>query len=107
MATEICYQMSIMLAHSKVYAGYGKPIKLRIWISDELCGDAQLVYTSPLIDHEEWRSYMITFTPKKKSQYIMFEAYIQEGDFSHKGNIMMDAMSVSYTHLTLPTILLV
>ena len=89
----VCYQMNLQLAYSKVYAGYGKPIKLRIWIADELCGESNLIYTSPLIDHEEWKPYTITFTPTKKAQYIMIEAYIKEEKFSHKGNILIDGMS--------------
>lgn len=90
---ETCYQMSIKLAHSMVYAGYGRPIKLRVWLSNELCGESQLIFTSPLIDHEEWKTYTIPFTPTKKGQYIMFEAYIKDGKFNHKGNVLMDNMS--------------
>jgi len=74
-------------------AGYGRPIKLRVWLSNELCGESQLIFTSPLIDHEEWKTYTIPFTPTKKGQYIMFEAYIKDGKFNHKGNVLMDNMS--------------
>lgn len=93
LSPEVCYQMNIHLAHSKIYAGYGNPIKLRVSISDELCGETQVIYTSPFIDHEDWRSYTFTFTPSKKAQYIMLEAYYEDGKFSHKGNILLDALS--------------
>ena len=93
---EICYQMNIQLAHSKIYAGYGNPIRLRVTISDELCGESQVIYTSPYIDHEDWRTYTFTFTPNQKAQYIMLEAYYRDEKFSHKGNILLDALSAIY-----------
>ncbi len=91
--TDTCYQMSIQLAHSKVYAGYGKPIRLRISISDELCEETQVIYTSPLVDHEDWRPYRFSFMPTQKVQYILIEAYHSDKPFSHKGNILIDAIS--------------
>lgn len=96
LTTDICYQMNIQLAYSKIYAGYGRPIKLRISISDELCGESQVIFTSPLIDHEDWRKYTFTFTPNKKSQYIMLEAYHIDGKFSYKGNILLDGLSAIF-----------
>ena len=90
---DTCYQMSIQLAHSNVYAGYGKPIRLRVSISDELCDESQVIYTSPLVDHEDWRPYRFSFRPLKKSQYIMIKAYYSDKKYSHKGNILIDAIS--------------
>lgn len=90
---DTCYQMSLQLAHSKVYAGYGNPIRLKISISDELCGESELIYTSPLIDHEDWRIYKFSFTPKQKAQYILIEAYHSDKPHSYKGNILIDAIS--------------
>lgn len=88
-----CYQFNLWLAHASVYAGHGKPIKLQIYISDDLCGEDQLIWQSPLIEHEEWKSYSIQFTPMKKAQYIILKAFIKDGKFSHKGNILIDNMS--------------
>lgn len=89
----MCYEFNLQLAHSKVYAGYGQPIKIKIYIADELCGTKQVIYTSPFVAHEEWKQYDIQFTPKQTSQYIMIEAFYKEGSFSHKGNILIDALS--------------
>ena len=96
LSTDICYQMSIQLAHSKVYAGYGNPIRLKVTISDQLCGETEVIYISPTITHEEWRTYTFTFTPKKKAQYIMLEAFHKDGTFSYKGNILMDGISTIF-----------
>ena len=90
---DTCYQMSIQLAHSKVYAGYGKAIRLRVSISDELCGGTQVIFTSPFVDHQEWRPYTFSFTPTQKAQYILIEAYFRDGEFSYKGNILIDGIT--------------
>lgn len=91
--SDTCYQMSLQLAYSNVYAGYGKPICLRISISDKLCDETQVIYTSPKVDHEDWRPYRFSFTPSQKAQYILIEAYYSDKPYSHKGNILIDAIS--------------
>lgn len=88
-----CYEFSIKLSHSKIYAGYGNPISLKISIADELCGESQVIYISPRIQHEGWQEYKIEFMPENNAQYIMLTAYYKDGSFSYKGNIMMDNMS--------------
>ena len=90
---DTCYQMSIQLAHSTVYAGYGNPIRLRISISDELCGETQVIYTSPIVAHEDWKLYRFSFSPSENAQYIMIEAHYSDETFSYKGNILIDAIS--------------
>ena len=91
--TDTCYQMSLQLAHSKVYAGYGKPIRLRISIGNELCDKNEVIFTSPSIEHEDWRVYRFSFTPTHESHYIIFEAFYKDDKYSHKGNILIDAIS--------------
>ena len=90
---DTCYQMSLQLAYSTVYAGYDQPIRLRISISNQLCDESQVIYTSPLVDHEEWRPYRFSFTPSQKARYIMIEAYYSDNPNSHKGNILIDGIS--------------
>jgi len=91
--TSECYRMKIDLAHSKTYAGYNKPLSVKIWIGSEKCKKGQLIYKSEVIEHADWESYLIEFIPTKESQYIIIEAFHKEGNFSHKGNILIDNMS--------------
>jgi len=88
-----CYRMKIDLAHSKTYAGYNKPLSIKIWVGTKKCRKGQMIYHSEEIKHSEWKTYNIEFIPTKESQYILIEAFYKEGRFSHKGNILLDNMS--------------
>ena len=88
-----CYSMNISLAYSSIYAGYNRPIKLRIYISDDKCEKDQLIFESPLIDHTEWKVYNWEFSAKGKSKYIILEAYSGKNKRRIKGNILLDHLS--------------
>lgn len=86
-----CYEVSMDLAHSDTYSGYNGPIKLRIWISKTKCAKDQLIYESPVIEHLDWKTYRIKFTPEEDAyQYIMLEAFHSEEPVSYQGNILID-----------------
>ena len=91
--SNVCYQFGIDLAHSKTYSGYNKPIKIKIWIGTEKCEKTQLIFESPIVDHKEWKSYYIQFTPKVDNQYILLEAFYKDNPTPHKGNILIDYMT--------------
>lgn len=88
-----CHSFTMELAHSKTYAGYNKPLKLRVWGGTAKCGKDQLLFESPLIEHREWKRYKVEFSGKKEINYIVIEAFYQEGEFSHRGNILIDNIS--------------
>lgn len=88
-----CHQMTLDIARSDTYSGYNDPIKLRVWIGKEKCERDQLILETELIRSTEWEKLEIKFTPKTNMQYILFEAYIQDGYFSHRGNVLMDNIS--------------
>lgn len=91
---DVCYQFEVDLAHSKTYTGYNQPIKLRIWVGKKRCSRTQLIYESELINHSDWRTYMIEFTSKSNYNYIIFEAYFPKGyPTSVKGNVLIDNVS--------------
>lgn len=85
-----CYSFSLDLAHSDTYSGYNNPLRLRIYISTSKCDKDQLIYESPLIEHLEWKSYQVKFTPEKDYRYIHFEAYHDQRPVEYKGNILID-----------------
>ena len=88
-----CFSMSLSLAHSNTYAGYKLPLKLRIWGGGERCERDQLLWESPLIEHREWKTYRFDFVPRSSMQYLIIEAYHQEGNFSYRGNVLIDRLS--------------
>ncbi len=87
-----CYSWSLDLAHSDTYSGYNGPLKLRIWISKSKCQRDQMIYESPLIEHLDWKSYQIKFTPKEDYRYILIEPFHSEKTFSYEGNILIDRL---------------
>ncbi len=89
-----CYRFYLSLSTAKTYAGYGQPIKLRIWGGAEKCVKQQLLWESPLISHQHWVRYSVEFTTLLTVHYIILEAFHKEGIFSHKGNVLIDHLSV-------------
>ena len=87
---KLCYKTSIDLAHSVIYSGYNKPIKLRIYLGSSKCDKEQLIFESKDVKKMNWETYPFSFYPEKEYQYIILEAFYKEGPFSHKGNILMD-----------------
>lgn len=94
MLIDKCYKFTIDLAHSDTYAGYDAPAKLRVYIGNTKCSKSQMVFQSDLIEHTDWKSYLIEFTPTEESNYIFFEAVDKKGIIlGSKGNILLDAIS--------------
>jgi len=91
---DLCYSFNMDLARSKTYAGYNFPIKLRVYGGVKKCQKKQLLWSSPTISHEDWETYEIKFTAKKKLNYIIIEAYFGDGLlFKYNGNVLIDAVT--------------
>lgn len=88
-----CYRFHLFLSTAKTYAGYGQPIKLRIWGGGEKCAKQQLLWESPLVTHRYWVQYTVEFSTLLAVRYIILEAFHQEGVFSYKGNVLIDQIS--------------
>ncbi|WP_235295887.1 hypothetical protein [Portibacter marinus] len=87
---ETCYSFKIDLAQSLSYAGYNEPLKIRIWVSNRKCAKEQLVFESKFIEHSNWKTYDINFTPDFRAKYILIEAFYTEGEINRTGNILID-----------------
>ena len=85
-----CYYSAIDLAHSIIYSGYNKPIKLRIYLGGSKCANDQLIFESPVIKQMNWKTFKFDFFPEENYDYIILEAFYMDGPFSHKGNILID-----------------
>jgi hypothetical protein len=91
LASGKCYRFSIFLAHSKQYAGYNHPVRLRVWGGSKKGSKEQLLCSSPLIQHKDWQKHQFEFTPNKAHRHITFEAWYGPGVlFKYKGNILLD-----------------
>lgn len=90
-----CYTFSIYLAHLPSYVGHNQPVRLRVWGGGEKGRRDQLLDSSPLIDHADWKAYRFQFTPNADVKFITLEAYFGPGVlFKYKGNILLDQCSV-------------
>jgi hypothetical protein len=87
-----CYAWALDLSRSDTYSGYNGPLKLRVWISKTKCQKDQLIFESPLIEHTDWKTYKIKFTPEDNFRYILLEAFHSEEEFSYQGNVLIDRL---------------
>ncbi|PHN08429.1 hypothetical protein [Flavilitoribacter nigricans] len=93
LSPEECYKFTMDLARSATYNQYNRPIKLRVWGSSYKCEKKQLLLETDFVDHAFWKSYEVDFYPKVPVNYIIFEAFYQEGPYRHPGNILIDNLS--------------
>lgn len=89
-----CYTFTIYLAHSPKYVGYNKPARLRISGYNEKGGRSEILATSSLIDHTDWRQYKFELSPTSTLTQLVFEADYAPGVvFKYKGNLLLDNCS--------------
>jgi len=95
MKANECYNFSLDLAHSKTYANYNKPLKLKIWGGNTSCNKDILLAESTYIDHTDWKRYHFKLFPTDLTvNYIIFEAQFMDGlYFEYNGNILIDNCS--------------
>ena len=94
MKANECYTFQANIARSPFYAGYNKPIKMKIWGGTDSCEKEQLLAQTEPIIHSDWKPYDFLFFPKKSYQFIIFEAYFVDGTtVPYRGNFLMDNCS--------------
>jgi hypothetical protein len=90
---NVCYTFSLYLAHTTRYVGYDLPVRLRVWGGDQP-GKKQLLCSSPVISHTDWRRYTFQFVPNHPLQYLILEVYYAPGVFRpYRGNLLLDNCS--------------
>ena len=91
----VCYRFGLDLSHSKTYANYNKPVKIKIWGGNGSCSKNVLLGESKAISHTAWKRYSFRIEPNQDIQYIIIEARSIDGIyFSYNGNILLDNISV-------------
>ena len=86
-----CYKFKVDLSSSPAYAGYSKPTRLRVWVSNSACERTQLIASSPTINHYEWKSYEFIFSTEDDYKYILIECYYKEPALNYyRGNLLID-----------------
>ncbi len=90
---DVCYSMSIDIAHGENYAGYSNPAKVRIYISTKKKDRQQLIFESEASESTEWETINFDFNPTKNMRYIIIEAYHEKLNQGYKSNILIDNIS--------------
>lgn len=89
---EHCYSFKVDLSRSPAYAGYSGATCLRVWGANTPCEKIQLLATSPVIEHYEWKTYNFSFFTKFSYQYIIIECYYKTPTLlPYRGNILVDS----------------
>lgn len=89
-----CYIFSAHLAHSKTYANYNKPIKLKVWGGATSCGKDVLLAETEYIKHADWKKYEFRFISDQSLNYLILEAHYMDGIYFHyNGNVLIDNCS--------------
>lgn len=100
-----CYDFSIDLMQAEIYKSgsridktkiinYDGPLKIRIWGGVGYCQKKELLAESPLIEHNEWKTYDFRLEPKSTMGSITIEAFCRTPNLiPYAGNILVDNAS--------------
>lgn len=97
-----CYSFSIDLMQAAVFKSasrirkgttinYNGPLKIRLWGGIGYCQKKELLAESPMIDHEEWKTYDFRFEPQSTLGSFTIEAFYKTPTLiPYAGNILLD-----------------
>jgi len=89
-----CYSFSLQIARSLTYVNFNLPIKLRVYLGNDLCDKAQLVGETKNVLSEEWQKKEFLFVPNQNYNHLILEAYYGNGIYIYyNGNILIDDLS--------------
>jgi hypothetical protein len=99
-----CYAFEIYLARSLSYmsvsrltdktANYSNPAKLRVWGGFKHCDKKQLLTTTQLVIHTDWKPYRLFFEALEAYSHLILEAYYDEPTLTpYNGNLLLDKLS--------------
>jgi len=101
------YAFSVHLAQSESFRShitardemksFNQPVQLRILASHSSKHnhkDGQLLASSTLIDHNDWKKYIFEFVPDADYKYLIFEAFFETPSLSaYNGHLLIDHCS--------------
>ncbi|NBC06811.1 MAG: hypothetical protein GVY26_06410 [Bacteroidetes bacterium] len=105
MLKDSCYQLVLHACQSPYYVSisratakevnFNQPCRLRLWGARKKGGKGyELLAETPLVDHQDWQRYTLSFRPTMDITYIYLEAYYSsDGVGAYNGNVLVDGMS--------------
>ncbi len=80
------------------YVSYANSTMLSVWGGLEMCSTDELLFETTAIDHEEWKEYIIEFTPTRADMnHISLEAYFPNDSIYTRGNLMIDYINFEFS----------
>lgn len=88
---DSAYTFEVSLAFDPHYEGYNfrKPGILRIFGGNSLCATTENLWNSPIIDHQQWRTYLVSLSPSATYSTITLEAYFAQMPI-YNGDVLVD-----------------
>ena len=104
---DACYEFKIDLCQSesfksgsrlqndaKTLFNYSEPLVLEVWLGNGYCRKEDLLFVTPPIDHNEWKTYTVSFSPKISANHLTIMAYYtSQKEDPYNGNILLDNLS--------------
>ncbi|WP_162053517.1 gliding motility-associated C-terminal domain-containing protein [Pontibacter pamirensis] len=90
---DSCYTFEISLAFDPDYEDVNsrQPGILKIWGGNGLCATTENLWNSPVIDHKDWRTYVVRFSPEESHTSITLQGYFSPNRYSfYNGDILVD-----------------
>ncbi|MFK7936478.1 MAG: hypothetical protein AB8G22_23385 [Saprospiraceae bacterium] len=99
-----CYSLTLYLSRSDEYISLSRtanqeiksnsPVVLRIWGGDAFYEKKELLDSSELVAHTDWRNYEFNFRPEQEVEYLIFEVFYETPTlFPYNGNMLLDNLS--------------
>lgn len=100
-----CYLFSLQAAHADYFlrkspfikkekTNFDASAKIQIWGGNKTCEKEDLLAETPLITHQDWKSYEFIIQPKRLYSHFRIEAaYESPVQFFYNGNVLLDALS--------------
>jgi gliding motility-associated-like protein len=99
----VCYLISLELAYSPEMTfenlQFNNPAALKIWGGNTACSTDIPVWTSPGIDHKQWKKYSFSFIPETPVSNLMLEANFLAAPLF--GNILIDNLKIESVEVSL------
>lgn len=100
-----CYSFSVYLSMSPTYfshvsnggankKNFSQPIVMVMYGANGFCGEAEVLFESPLVDHSEWKLYNFKIEPSRDYNYIKIAAKWKSPVlFPYNGHVLVDGAS--------------
>ena len=87
-------QWGHFIGFSSDFLKYDNPAKLQVWGAKDPCIEAELLWESPLINHQEWKKYSFSLQPVKTDIHYLILQASHAGSSSYFGNILIDNIDI-------------